>query len=109
MFFEQGTEFVDNDISFHNFVIFEKIFCVAIHRDRELLKRGYYGLTQEMIYQWLGSWVTPYWWSDAHVNKALASFLAANIVLEVIMTKFIQIINVYEYVCIIFINLNIVD
>ncbi|XP_037815960.1 aminopeptidase N [Lucilia sericata] len=56
---------------------------LLMFKDRELLKRGYYGLTQEMIYQWLGSWVTPYWWSDAHVNKALASFLAANIVLEI--------------------------
>lgn len=56
---------------------------IFFYRESELMKRGYYGLTQELIYQWLGSWVTPYWWSDAHVNKALASFLAANVVIEV--------------------------
>ncbi|KAM7360043.1 aminopeptidase N isoform 1-T2 [Cochliomyia hominivorax] len=56
---------------------------LLMFKDRELFKRGYYSLTQEMIYQWLGSWVTPFWWSDAHVNKALASFLAANVVLEI--------------------------
>lgn len=41
-------------------------------------------LAQELAYQWLGSWVTPLWWSDAHLNKALAGFLAASAALEVI-------------------------
>lgn len=56
---------------------------MSSHRDRDILNRGYYSLAQELIYQWLGSWITPYWWSDAHVNKALASFLAADVVIEV--------------------------
>uniref|UniRef100_A0A1I8M6U2 Aminopeptidase N n=1 Tax=Musca domestica TaxID=7370 RepID=A0A1I8M6U2_MUSDO len=54
-----------------------------VYRERELLQPGYYHIAQELIYQWLGSWITPYWWDDAHVNKALASFLAANIVFEI--------------------------
>uniref|UniRef100_A0A182NAG4 Aminopeptidase n=1 Tax=Anopheles dirus TaxID=7168 RepID=A0A182NAG4_9DIPT len=40
--------------------------------------RGYYNLAQELVYQWLGSWITPHWWSDAHVNKAIAGFLSAD-------------------------------
>jgi len=47
------------------------------------MKKGYYDLTQEFIYQWIGSWVTPEWWNDAHLNKALASFLASEIVIQV--------------------------
>lgn len=34
-------------------------------------------MAQELIYNWLGSWITPQWWSEAQVNKALAGFLAA--------------------------------
>ncbi|XP_055377677.1 aminopeptidase N [Condylostylus longicornis] len=56
---------------------------LILFKESELLKKGYYGLSQELIYQWLGSWVTPYWWSDAHVNKALASFLASYNVIEI--------------------------
>ncbi|XP_055848207.1 aminopeptidase N [Episyrphus balteatus] len=56
---------------------------VLMFKEAELLKKGYYGLSQELIYQWLGSWVTPYWWSDAHVNKALASFLASYTVIGI--------------------------
>lgn len=40
-------------------------------------------LAQELVYQWLGSWVTPQWWTDAHVNKAIAGFLAASTANEV--------------------------
>lgn len=52
-------------------------------RESDLANRGYYLIAQELIYQWLGSWVTPYWWSDAHVNKAIAGFLAASTANEV--------------------------
>lgn len=65
-------------------------------RESEFLKKGYFGLTQELIYQWLGSWVTPYWWSDAHVNKALASFLASNAVIDVSRNDFIMLSNLPE-------------
>lgn len=52
-------------------------------RESDLTNPGYYLLAQELVYQWLGSWVTPFWWSDAHVNKAIAGFLAASTALEV--------------------------
>ncbi|XP_055634884.1 aminopeptidase N [Toxorhynchites rutilus septentrionalis] len=47
------------------------------------LQHGYYGIAQELVYQWLGSWVTPRWWSDAHVNKAVAGFLAASAAISI--------------------------
>ncbi|XP_058446864.1 aminopeptidase N [Malaya genurostris] len=50
-------------------------------KENELLQ-GYYGITQELVYQWLGSWITPHWWSDAHVNKAVAGFLSASTAIE---------------------------
>lgn len=53
------------------------------NRESDLANRGYYLIAQELVYQWLGAWVTPYWWSDAHVNKAIAGFLAANTANEV--------------------------
>ncbi|XP_055524204.1 aminopeptidase N [Wyeomyia smithii] len=46
------------------------------------LQQGYYAITQELVYQWLGSWITPNWWSDAHVNKAIAGFLSASTAIE---------------------------
>ncbi|XP_030382477.1 aminopeptidase N [Scaptodrosophila lebanonensis] len=52
-------------------------------RKEELLNEGFYILTQELISQWLGSWVTPFWWADAHINKALSSFLASEIVIQI--------------------------
>lgn len=59
-----------------------KFFSVYF-RESELLSHGYYNLAQELVYNWLGSWVTPQWWSDAHVNKALAGFLAAFTTIEI--------------------------
>uniref|UniRef100_A0A182FIT5 Aminopeptidase n=1 Tax=Anopheles albimanus TaxID=7167 RepID=A0A182FIT5_ANOAL len=47
------------------------------------LQQGYYNLAQELIYQWLGSWITPHWWSDAHVNKAIAGFLSADTAIQI--------------------------
>lgn len=47
------------------------------------LQQGYYGITQELVYQWLGSWITPHWWSDAHVNKAIAGFLSASTAIKI--------------------------
>lgn len=53
------------------------------YRESDLANQGYYLIAQELVYQWLGSWVTPYWWTDAHVNKAIAGFLAASTANEV--------------------------
>lgn len=51
--------------------------CVIIFRESELSNRGVWHIAQELVYQWLGDFATPFWWSDAHINKALASYLAA--------------------------------
>ncbi|XP_017846387.1 aminopeptidase N isoform X1 [Drosophila busckii] len=58
-------------------------FGLLIFKDSDILKQRYFDSAQELIYQWLGSWVTPEWWSDAHVNKALTSFLAAEVVIQI--------------------------
>ncbi|KAH8417298.1 hypothetical protein KR222_008393, partial [Zaprionus bogoriensis] len=53
---------------------------LLLFKENDLVKNIYYDLAQELIYQWLGSWVTPEWWSEAHLNKALARFIASEIV-----------------------------
>lgn len=63
-------------------------------RESDLSNQGYYLLAQELAYQWLGSWVTPLWWSDAHLNKALAGFLAASAALEVNFMNFTENLNI---------------
>lgn len=40
-------------------------------------------IAQEIVYQWIGNFATPYWWSDAHVNKALAGYLAVSTAMEI--------------------------
>ncbi|XP_058826210.1 aminopeptidase N [Topomyia yanbarensis] len=55
---------------------------LIVFKENEL-QQGYYGITQELVYQWLGSWITPFWWSDAHVNKAFAGFLSASTAIEI--------------------------
>lgn len=69
---------------------FINVIILSIHlsincgyRESDLANRGYYLIAQELVYQWLGAWVSPFWWSDAHVNKAIAGFLAANTANEV--------------------------
>lgn len=53
------------------------------YRESDLTNQGYYLIAQELIYQWLGIKVAPFWWTDAHVNKAIAGFLAASTANEV--------------------------
>lgn len=67
------------------------LIIIQIHfdsRESDLSSNGYYILAQELIYQWLGSWITPSWWSDAHINKAIVGFLAASTSLEVSTIKY---------------------
>lgn len=69
-------------------MIFDCFLCDQIltfinSRESDLLAKGYYNLAQELIYNWLGAYVTPAWHSDAHVNKAIAGFLAASTVIEI--------------------------
>lgn len=51
-------------------------------RESDLLQNSYYLIAQELVYQWLGAWATPYWWSDSHINKAIAGFLSARTAIE---------------------------
>lgn len=40
-------------------------------------------LADEVAQQWLGHLVTPAWWGDARINKALANYLATLAVKQV--------------------------
>lgn len=54
-----------------------------VRRESDLTNRGYLQLAQEISYQWLGAYTTPTWWSDAHINKALVGYLAAETAFKV--------------------------
>lgn len=72
------------------------------NRETSFLKNNmYYDLAQELIYQWLGSWITPEWWSEAHLNKALARFIASDIVKNVITLPFLSLvfIDTISFLC----------
>ncbi|CAG9795015.1 unnamed protein product [Diatraea saccharalis] len=51
---------------------------LLVFKESDLSSRGYLQLAQEISYQWLGALATPAWWSDAHLNKALVGYLAAE-------------------------------
>ncbi|XP_073943327.1 aminopeptidase N [Choristoneura fumiferana] len=51
---------------------------LIVFRESDLSSRGYVQLAQELSYQWLGALATPAWWTDAHLNKALVGYLAAE-------------------------------
>lgn len=52
-------------------------------RESELRKNGFFEIMRELIYQWIGVCITPDWWTEADVNKALISFLASELVIDV--------------------------
>ncbi|XP_047528651.1 aminopeptidase N [Vanessa atalanta] len=56
---------------------------LIVFRESDLSSRGYLQLAQEISYQWLGALATPAWWSDAHLNKALVGYLAAEIAFKI--------------------------
>lgn len=47
--------------------------------DEFLLKH----VTREIVYQWVGNLITPHWWTEVHINKALANYIAYIISLKV--------------------------
>ncbi|KAM3958535.1 aminopeptidase N [Aphomia sociella] len=51
---------------------------LIVFKESDLSSKGYLQLAQELSYQWLGALTTPVWWSDAHLNKALVGYLAAE-------------------------------
>ncbi|XP_026832531.1 aminopeptidase N [Drosophila erecta] len=56
---------------------------ILIVRESEIVKKDVFDISRELIYQWIGIWITPEWWTDANVNKALISFIASEIVFEI--------------------------
>ncbi|CAH2070892.1 unnamed protein product, partial [Iphiclides podalirius] len=56
---------------------------LIVFKESDLSGNGYIQLTQELLHQWLGALVTPFWWSDAHVNKALVGYLAIEIAFKI--------------------------
>ncbi|XP_041449653.1 leucyl-cystinyl aminopeptidase isoform X2 [Drosophila obscura] len=61
------------------------VWGILTLRETELLKKGYLVLARELVNQWIGSWITPEWWSEANLNKALTSFLAAEFVMTMVV------------------------
>lgn len=61
----------------------KRIYHLIPSRESDLQTKGYYTLAQEIAYQWIGHLVSPQWWSDSHLNKAIAGFLAVNVAMEV--------------------------
>ncbi|CAH0725362.1 unnamed protein product, partial [Brenthis ino] len=56
---------------------------LIVFKESDLSTRGFLQLAQEISYQWLGALATPAWWSDAHLNKALVGYLAAEIAFKI--------------------------
>ncbi|KAF5302442.1 hypothetical protein FQR65_LT08532, partial [Abscondita terminalis] len=52
-------------------------------KESELSSKGSWQITHELVYQWLGALATPFWWSDAHINNALARYITSYITLKI--------------------------
>ncbi|XP_006615840.1 aminopeptidase N [Apis dorsata] len=46
-------------------------------KESEISSPSIWNTAYELIYQWIGQYITPFRWSDAPINKALNSFLAS--------------------------------
>lgn len=55
-------------------------------RENELSRPSFWNTAYELMYQWIGQYITPFSWSDAPVNKALNSFLASMTTVDVRVT-----------------------
>ncbi|KAH8241899.1 hypothetical protein KR038_003868, partial [Drosophila bunnanda] len=58
-------------------------YGMLIVRESELQKNGIFEIMRATMYQWIGVCITPDWWSEANVNKALISFLTSELVIEI--------------------------
>ncbi|XP_031844214.1 aminopeptidase N isoform X2 [Nomia melanderi] len=50
---------------------------LMLFKESELSGPSYWLTAYELLYQWIGQYITPSYWSQAPVNKALNSFLAS--------------------------------
>ncbi|XP_049870006.1 aminopeptidase N [Pectinophora gossypiella] len=56
---------------------------LIVFKESDLASKGYLQLASELTYQWMGAFTTPAWWTDAHLNKALVGYLAAEIAFKI--------------------------
>ncbi|KAG7187593.1 hypothetical protein KM043_016661 [Ampulex compressa] len=52
-------------------------------KESELSSTLIWNTAYELMYQWIGQYITPFNWSDAPVNKALNSFLASMTTVDI--------------------------
>ncbi|KAK2586542.1 hypothetical protein KPH14_011433 [Odynerus spinipes] len=52
-------------------------------KESELSSQLIWNTAYELIYQWIGQYITPYRWNDAPVSKALNSFLASMTTVDI--------------------------
>ncbi|XP_076247604.1 aminopeptidase N [Calliopsis andreniformis] len=52
-------------------------------KESELSSSSVWNTAYELIYQWIGQYITPFHWSDAPINKALNSFLASMTTVDI--------------------------
>ncbi|KAK4881226.1 hypothetical protein RN001_004545 [Aquatica leii] len=52
-------------------------------KESELSGKRSWKITHELVYQWLGALATPFWWSDAHINNALARYVTSYVTLKI--------------------------
>ena len=56
---------------------------LMLFKESDLLTASVWNTAYELIYQWIGQYITPFRWTDAPVNKALNSFLASMTTVDI--------------------------
>ncbi|XP_076169474.1 aminopeptidase N isoform X2 [Ptiloglossa arizonensis] len=56
---------------------------LMLFEENELSRPSFWNTAYELMYQWIGQYITPFSWSDAPVNKALNSFLASMTTVDI--------------------------
>ncbi|XP_043264680.1 aminopeptidase N [Colletes gigas] len=56
---------------------------LMLFEESELSRPSLWNTAYELIYQWIGQYITPFSWSDAPMNKALNSFLASMTTVDI--------------------------
>ncbi|CAH1118995.1 unnamed protein product [Phaedon cochleariae] len=53
---------------------------VILLNESDLSEQGSWIITNELVYQWLGSLTSPLWWSHAHMNHVLANYVTTYVI-----------------------------
>ncbi|KAH8247933.1 hypothetical protein KR032_009345, partial [Drosophila birchii] len=90
---ERIRDFVNESLPFAKFEViaipdlptyrYMSQYGMLIVRESELKKNEIFEIMRETMYQWIGVCITPYWWTEANINKALINFLASELVIEI--------------------------